>query len=123
MGYRETTLDSLTGSGHYAARLADPSGFLSVTADFNGDGKNDEARILSNKARGDARVVVVIQSSDKIDTYVLDSFAISDLDEVGIRLVPADHLHTTPGLVIFRFGGGEEVNRFNGEEFDHTPLS
>ncbi|QUT05880.1 hypothetical protein KFK14_23610 [Sphingobium phenoxybenzoativorans] len=122
MGYKETTLDTLTGSTHYSARLADPAGFLSVTADFNGDGRDDEARILSNAAQGDARIVVVIQSPDKVDTYVLNSFAIGALDQIGIRLVPADSRHTLPGLAIFRFGGQGEVNRFNGEEFDRMPL-
>lgn len=124
MGYREATLNLLVGSDHYKDRLAEKSGFLSVTADFNGDGKDDEARVLVNASRGDARVVVVILSPDKVDTYVLASAPADNLDTLGIRLEAPNHGagRALPGLVVFRFGGAAELNTFNGEEFAASPL-
>ncbi|MGK2911835.1 MAG: hypothetical protein ACSLE1_18825 [Sphingobium sp.] len=122
MGYKEVTLQSLSPGKYSALRAADPSGFLSVTADFNGDGNDDEARILANPERGDARVVIVIQSPDKVDTYVLYSVPIADVDKLGIQLSAAET--GLPGLIVFHYDGvSAELNVLKDGEFEVTPIT
>jgi hypothetical protein len=63
MGFKEATMADLAAGPRVSARRADPNSYLSVTADFNGDGKADEARILLNEQRKVAYVVAVIQAT------------------------------------------------------------
>lgn len=123
MGYRELSLGDLKDSSHFVDRKADKNGYLSVSADFNGDGVTDEARILVNAERGDARVVVVIKSPSKVDTYVLEAMPIRDAEDVGIKLGPAPSGgQGKASLILFRFGGHAKVNRFDGDEFIASSL-
>jgi hypothetical protein len=123
-GSKEVTRDTLAHSPFLLRRQADPSGFLSVTADFNGDGRNDEARILAHPTRGDAMVVIVIQSPEKVDTYVLNSMPIGEIETLGIRLAPATGSGDlkNPGLIVFRFDGAAELNVLRNGEFERLPL-
>lgn len=127
MGYKEVTLASLKPSEYRDRRAADPAGFLSVTADFSGDGIDDEARILANPKMGDARVVIVIQSPDKIDTHVLRSVPIGSLDSLAIQLAPAkadaEGKPGLSGLIVFDFDGEAELNIINNGEFEATAIT
>jgi hypothetical protein len=86
MGFREATMADFTDSPWAARRRTEASGYLAVTADFNGDGKADEARILLNEQRKLAYVVAVIQSPTKVDTYVLSQMALEEAKDIGIAL-------------------------------------
>ncbi|MCY7338693.1 MAG: hypothetical protein LH465_01855 [Sphingomonas bacterium] len=122
MGFKEVRLKDVESTPEHKTRLAAPGGFLGVTADFNGDGKPDEARILQNRERQIAYVVAVISSPTKVDTYVQSQIALSEVAHTGVRAVkPRSDLTSgemRTGLAIFdlRTGAGE-ANFFDGEEF------
>ena len=122
MGFKEATMADFASEPEVFARRADPSGYLAVTADFNGDGKVDEARILLNEQRQVAYVVAVIQTVAKIDTYVLSHMPLHDVKNVGIapaKPLAADRSRGLPGLTIFALDSGRgEARYFDGEEFD-----
>lgn len=124
MGYRELTMDSLPANAHLAQRKLDPTGFLALTADFNGDGQDDEVRILGNPEQNSARIVAVIQSSDKIDTYVLNSFPFAESGQLGIQLAPAAPEQGRPlaGIIVFRFNGAAECNMLVDGEFERVAM-
>jgi len=122
MGYSEATKAMLTGTANLADREADPSGFLAVSADFNADGRTDEARILVNPAERQFRIVAVIQSATKVDTYVLKTLPLDALATIGIRLAPAGVYEAAcppctagkvttsrPSIMIFEFGGSAQL--------------
>ncbi len=121
MGFKEATMVDFASGPQASARRADPSGYLAVSADFNGDGKVDEARILLNEQRRVAYVVAVIQSPSKVDTYVLSQMTLEDANNVGIT--PAKPLGTSQsrgssGVTIFALGSGQgEASYFDGEGF------
>lgn len=122
MGFREATLADFASSPQVSARRADPSGYLAVSADFNGDGKVDEARILLNEQRMVAYVVAVIRSPAKVDTYVLSQMALADAKNVGIALAKplrANQSRSVAGVTIFRLDTGRgEASYFDGEDFN-----
>ena len=122
MGFREAKVADVTLGPGSSARRADPNGFLAVTADFNGDGKPDEARILLNEQRHAAYVVVVIQSSSKVDTYVLSQMSLQDASNIGIALAKplgADQSRGLAGVTVFALDSGiGEANYFDGEDFN-----
>lgn len=139
MGFSEATLDMVKGTANLANRKADPAGFLAVSADFNGDGRTDEARILVNPAARQLRVVAVIQSAAKVDTYVLKTLPIDALPTVGIRLAPAGVYEaacspcsskqittTRPSIVIFEFGGPAQLETHSSDspddDFQSVPI-
>ena len=105
-----------------AVRRADANGYLAVTADFNGDGKADEVRILLNEQRTVAYVVAVIQSSSKVDAYVLSQMALQDAKNVGIA--PANPLTKNQsrglaGVTVFALDSGQgEASYFDGKDFN-----
>lgn len=103
-------------------RKADASGFLSVSADFNGDGMEDEARILLNGQRNIAYVVAVIVTANKVDTYVLSDIQLPEVSQVGIRALAPRSIGPMPssaGIGIFNLRTGQgEANYFDGEEFN-----
>lgn len=123
IGFREVRLDDVRDGSEFAKRLGVPSGYLSVSTDFNGDGKSDEARILQNSDRQIAYVVVVTLSADKVDTYVIKSLPLSDVPHLAIIATPLDHgivgERATPGLAIFDLRSGKgEASYFDGEDFN-----
>jgi len=131
MGYSEASTEMLEGTPNFARRRSDQSGFLEVSADFNADGKTDEARILVNPAKGDLRVVAVIQSATKIDTYVLKTLPISALPTLGISLAPAGIyeadcapcavkpvLTSRPGIMIFEIDGKAQLETHPSDDTD-----
>lgn len=124
MGYAELSMDTLPPDGHQQRRIADKTGFLALTADLNGDGKDDEVRILASPERGDAHVVAVIQSPDKVDTYVLSTLAFDDRGQIGIQIAPPTPLQrkSRPHIILFRFDGGAECVALQGEEFEQVPM-
>lgn len=122
MGYSEASMQMLDGTANLARRKLDHSGYLAVSADFNADGKMDEARILVNPDREELRVVAVIQSATKIDTYVLKTLPINALPTLGISLAPAGTYEadcapcavkpvvtSRPGIMIFEFDGKAQL--------------
>ena len=52
IGFSEVRLDDLRNTETYSLRVAEPSGFLIISADLNGDGIADEVRVLQNLERG-----------------------------------------------------------------------
>jgi hypothetical protein len=122
IGFKEATMADFTEGPWAAKRRIDASGYLAVTADFNGDGKADEARILLNEQRKVAYVVAVIQSPSKVDTYVLSQFALQDAMNVGIA--PASPLANRKsrglaGVTVFALDSGQgEASYFDGEDFN-----
>ncbi len=120
MGYREAKLADFAATPQANARQSDKSGYLAVTADFDGDGLEDEARILLNEKIGTAYVVAVIESRAKVDTYVLSQMTLNDAKMVGISM--ASPLHGSAarasGVTIFNITSGEgEAIYFDGEDF------
>lgn len=119
IGFKEATMADFASSPQASARRADPSGYLAVSADFNGDGKVDEARILLNEQRRVAYVVAVIQSPSKVD--VLSQMTQEAADNVGIT--PAKPIGTNQsrgpsGVTIFALDSGQgEASYFDGEGF------
>ncbi len=105
IGYVEAKLSDFVGTTGYERRLDDPTGFLAVSADFRGDGRVDQARVLRNTERGVAYVVVVTLR-EKIDTYVVKSMPLSEADNIGIRgAAPAKPNLVAAGLTIFALDG------------------
>ena len=127
MGFREATMADFTNSSWAAMRRRDASGYLAITADFNGDGKADEARILLNEQQKVAYIVAVIQSTDKVDTYVLSQIALEEAKDIGIALANPlvnDESRGLPGVNIFALDTGQgEANYFDGEEFNTRVVS
>lgn len=124
MGYKQAKAADFVGTPHFHDRAENPTAWLAVTADFNGDGKDDEARLLLNPNRKIAYVVVTILTT-KLDTYVLKIIPLADVEDIGIRLGPrvaaTDAQPARASLTIFRLDGGADTYTFNGEEFDHHP--
>lgn len=122
LGFKEATMTDFTATPQARARHADASGYLAVTADFNGDGKADEARILLNEQRKVAYVAAVIQSASKVDTYVLAQMPLKDANNVGITLAkPLQNApdHRLNGVTVFAIDSGQgEANYFDGDEFN-----
>ena len=122
IGFREATVTDFKSTPQELTRRADESGFLAVTADFDGDGKADEARILLNEKRGVAYVVAVIQSAAKVDTYVLSQMPLPDANNVGITLarpLTGAASRGSAGILIFALDSGlGEASYFDGEEFN-----
>jgi hypothetical protein len=108
IGYVEARLSDFAGTAGYEKRLSDPSGFLAASADFRGDGRVDQARLLLNSERGVAYVVVVIVR-EKIDTYIVKIVQLSEVDNLGIRIAaPAKSNGVAAGLTIFALDGSAE---------------
>lgn len=122
MGFREATLVDFAETSQAIARRVDVTGFLAVTADFNGDGKNDEARILLNEKEGVAYVVAVIVFKAQVDTYVLSRLLLQDAKNIGISPaapLPGGSTARRSGLKIFEIDSGQgEANYFDGEDFN-----
>jgi hypothetical protein len=123
MGFEEVRVSDIRSTPEYQRRADSPSAYLSVTADFNGDGNPDEARILQNRSRDVAYIVAVMTSGEQVDTYVLSEVPLSDVRHIGIRaLKPRPELtpgRVASGIAIFdvRTNKGE-ANYFDGEEFN-----
>lgn len=122
MGFREAQLSDFSETAETKMRVAAPDGYLKVTADFNGDGKLDEARLLVNDARRIAYVAATILTSEKLDTYVLASYPLEEIGGVAIRAAkPAPVGNAAArhaGIEILDLTTGEgEANYFDGEEF------
>lgn len=121
MGFKEATMADFASSPQASVRGADPSGYLAVSADFDGDGKVDEARVLLNEQRRVAYVIAVIQSPSKVDTYVLSQMALEDVNNVGIALakpLEADQSRGLSGVKIFALDSGQgKASYFDGEDF------
>ena len=124
MGYKEVTRSTLPATSDQIWRNASPTGYLAITADFNGDGKDDEARILANPQLGEARIVVVIVSNEKIDTYVLQIMDLNQVQTIGIDLVKAQPAtgRKLPGIVVFTRKGNAEYNVLHDGEFIRAPM-
>jgi hypothetical protein len=127
MGFREATMADFTDSPWAARRRTEAGGYLAVTADFDGDGKADEARILLNDQRRVAYVVAVIQSPAKVDTYVLSQIALHDAKDIGIALanpLANDKSRGLAGVNIFPLDSGQgEASYFDGESFNTRVVS
>ncbi|TZG24628.1 hypothetical protein [Sphingomonas montanisoli] len=136
MGYSEVSIDTLEGTPNFESRRLDPGGFLQVSADFNVDGVIDEARILVNAREQSARVVAVIQSPTKIDTYVLATIPLSAVAKIGIRLAPPASyklacsgcagqriVTSRAGIVIFEFGGEARLETHPSDNLDDNFVS
>nr|WP_310524176.1 hypothetical protein [Polymorphobacter sp.] len=122
IGFKEATMVDFASSPQVSARRADASGYLAVSADFDGDGEVDEARVLLNEQRKVAYVVAVIQSPSKVDTYVLSQMPLEDAKNVGITLAKPLEVNQSRGLCgvkIFALDSGQgEASYFDGEEFN-----
>ena len=104
IGYVEAKLSDFVGTTAYGKRLADPTGYLAISADFRGDGHLDQARILRNLERKVAYVVVV-SVRDKVDTYVVKSVPLAEADDLGIKASPPLRADHRAGLTIFALNG------------------
>jgi hypothetical protein len=117
IGFREARLSDFSRSPYAVRRHEDPTGFLALTADFNGDGRPDEARLLITQARQIAYVVAVIQTN-QVDTYVLSSYSLADAEKIGVRAAPPKPGSSRVGITVFDIGSGAgETNYFDGSEF------
>ena len=125
IGFSEVRLDDLRNTETYSLRVAEPCGFLIISADLNGDGIADEVRILQNLERGVAYVAAAITTPTKLDTYVLKSVPLAEVPYLAIEVASPDpNLGKGikgAGIAIFdlRTGLGE-ANFFDGEEFSIT---
>ncbi|HEY7806154.1 MAG TPA: hypothetical protein VIC34_03050 [Croceibacterium sp.] len=120
MGFREARLSDFSRSAYVSRRREDPTAFLSVTADFNGDGRPDEARLLINQARQIAYVVAVIQTK-QVDTYVLASYSLASAEKIGIRAAPPQSGSGRMGITVFDIQSDlGETSYFDGSEFKST---
>lgn len=99
IGFVQAKLSDFYGTAEYPKRLADQQGFVSVTADFRGDGIVDQAGILRNVERGVA-YIVVSSIRGKADTYVVKQMPLSNLSDVGLRVAAPLH-GKAQGLTIF----------------------
>ena len=122
IGFTEATLADFKGTPQAIARRTDKRGYLAVTADFNGDGQDDEARMLLNKKRSVAYIVAVISSATKVDTYVLTQMPLQEANNVGItRAKPLRDVASggSAGITIFALDTGQgEASYFDGEDFN-----
>jgi hypothetical protein len=120
MGYREAALSDFAHSRWRHVREKQEGNYLSITADFNGDGSPDEARVLVSTAENEARIIVVTRTSEKIDTYVLETMTLEEVEHSGIEIAPnlPDFPHRTCAIAIFNFKSGKRyIYSFDGEEF------
>ena len=122
-GFREAQLADFVGTPDYETRVAAPSAMLAVTADFDGDGVADEARLLLNAERKIAYVAATIMKSDKLDTYVLASVPLNEADRIAISAGACpDSTKSRTGIAIYDLKRADgEVNCFDGEEFVARP--
>jgi hypothetical protein len=117
IGYREARLADFEGTPGQTQRRAAPDGLLSLTADLNGDGRDDEVRILLNQERQLAYVAAAIVT-EKLDTYVLRRVALDEAADIGLRDAPprSDGRH---GVTIFSLSSGRAERLYLvGEEFE-----
>jgi hypothetical protein len=120
MGFREARLSDFSRSAYASRRGEDPTGFLCVTADFNGDGRPDEARLHINQARQIAYAVAVIQTK-QVDTYVLASYSLASAEKIGIRAAPPQSGSGRVGITVFDIQSDVgETSYFDGSEFNST---
>jgi len=120
IGFREARLSDFSRSPFVSRRRVDPTGFLSVTADFNGDGQPDEARLLINNDRQIAYVVAVIETK-QVDTYVLASYSLAGAEKIGIRAAPPQSDSGPAGIMVFDIQSNMgETSYFDGSEFNTT---
>ncbi|TMJ20249.1 MAG: hypothetical protein E6G92_11010 [Alphaproteobacteria bacterium] len=119
IGYREARLADFEGTPGQAQRRAAPDGLLSLTADLNGDGRDDEVRILLNQERQLAYVAAAIVT-EKLDTYVLRRVPLDEAADIGLRDAPP-RLDGRHGVTIFSLSSGRaETLYLAGEEFEAT---
>ena len=123
MGFKEVILGDFRGDPMARLRVSSPHGYLSVTADFNADGKPDEARILVNDDRQVAYVVATIVTDAMVDTYVVAQFATAEIGRLGIEAAELRSAQAgavkRPGLAIFDIATGKgEAAYFDGAEFN-----
>ena len=105
IGYTGAQLSDFADTPGYAKRLSDQSAFLAVAADFEGDGRIDQARMLRNVERGVAYFVVVL-AREKIDTHIVKVVQLQDADNLGIRAAPPARAGgVANGLTIFALDG------------------
>lgn len=94
---------------------------LAVTADFDGDGEVDEARLLLNHGRQVAYVAATIMKPDKLDTYVLASVPLVEADRIAISAAQCPD-KPKAGIAIYDLKRADgEVHCFDGEEFAVGP--
>ena len=106
IGYSEAHVGDFFGSRYYQKRVRDASGFLAVSADFNGDGQVDEARVLRNAKKGDTYVVATVISKDNVDTYVIKMLPFAKAENLGIKVaMPSKAGSSAYGLTIFTLDG------------------
>ena len=117
IGFVEAKLADFVGTPTYARRLADPSGYLAVAADFRGDGHQDQARVLCNSERKVAYIVVV-SVHQKVDTFVVESVPLNEADQLGLQIAPPAISHGPSGLKVFRIdGSASKVFDLVGDDF------
>ena len=117
IGFVEAKLADFVGTPDYARRLAEPSGYLAVAADFTGDGDQDQARVLRNSERKVA-YVVVISIHEKVDTFVVESIPFAEADQVALRIAPSAKPGGPSGLEVFMLdGSASKVFDLVGDEF------
>ena len=104
IGFVEAKLADFAGTPSYGQRLADPNGYLAVSADFRGDGHQDQARVLRNIERNVAYVVMISVRS-KIDTFVVKSVPLPEADRLGLEASPSLQAGRPVGLRVFSLDG------------------
>lgn len=118
-----------------ASRRASPSRYLSSTADFNGDGKADEARILVNRSAGTYGVFIFpggLEGPTKlhegplaevsrtgIDTAPAGAYTPACADDAGPSgsCTPGAVQITASGLRHFTFEAGARVFYWDGSRY------
>ena len=121
-GFREARTIDLRSVNQGAVRRTVKNNLLSVTSDFNGDGRVDEARIIINNERQIAYVVAVISSTATVDTYFLAHSSLTDAADFGIMEAEPLSENASRGrsgisIVSLKSGQGE-ANYFDDKEFN-----
>jgi hypothetical protein len=89
-------------------RSGDPARYLVVRADFNGDHRIDEARLLVREDGNALALVVFIAQADGYKVSILDTIDGSGwLDVIGISLAVPDRYPTACGKGYFECESGE----------------
>jgi hypothetical protein len=88
-------------------RKDNPQRFLVVKADLNGDGAQDEARILVKEGKRHAALVAFMSEGKSFRTYFLLELDLESLEDMGIEVAEKGNYETACGIGFFPCRPGE----------------
>lgn len=107
--WRDARPDDFKDTPSAAARAAVPNQALSVSGDFDGDGRADAARLMVSVKAGVYAVVVEFARPAGPARLLVAAAPLADLGAVGLD---AERHGRRADLVIFTFDGARQVVRF-----------